>query len=517
MKRNKLFGIMAIALSITTMSACDNKLTQEIAVLHLDRALSPTNVVAQVVERTNVRLNWNKVYNASSYTVEFYDNPAGTGTAVKRIENIQLDELPYTVAALDGETEYLVKVQALGEQINESKWSSVTFITGTEQILRAVDPNEITSSSALLRWPAGLPATSVEITPGNRSIPVTAQNIAEGAILIEGLGSDIAYTARLINGSKTRGTISFTTMLGDNVTKIGPSDDFVSTLSTLQDGDIIALEPGEYTVNEDVEINKTISIQGYRPADKPILKGLVLKVKAGAGLTIKDVIMDGTGNSSQNQSIFYDEDLNTAYGELFIENSEFRNYVKGLLYVNKKVRISKVTYSNNLIYNIECSGGDFIDFRNGIVDELYFRNNTVYNSALARDLFRMDAGGSTNFPGITSKIYIEQNTFHKILDGNSRRMLYVRLASHQIYFNKNIVSESLGLHSNQATTTITQMQQNNYFNSPNYTGSTTSNAKNDTGNFTLLNPQFTNPNGGNFTIGNLDLKLNEIGAARWRN
>src|SRR5690606_15148450 len=111
------------------------------------------------------------------------------------------------------------------------------------------------------------------------------------------------------------------------------------------------------------------------------------------------------------------------------------------------------------------------DFRNGIVDELYFRNNTVYNSALARDLFRMDAGGSTNFPGITSKIYIEQNTFHKILDGNSRRMLYVRLASHQIYFNKNIVSESLGLHSNQATTTITQMQQNNYFNSPNYTGS----------------------------------------------
>ena len=75
----------------------------------------------------------------------------------------------------------------------------------------------------------------------------------------------------------------------------------------------------------------------------------------------------------------------------------------------------------------------------------------------------------------------------------------------------------MGLHSNQVATTITQMQQNNYFNSPNYTGSTTSNAKNDTGNFTLLNPQFTNPNGGNFTIGNLDLKLNEIGAARWRN
>lgn len=516
MKPHKLFSLVATSVALI-FTACDSKLTQEIAELHLDRALSPTNVVAQVVERTSVRLNWNKVYNANAYNVEFYDNSAGTGTAVKRIENIQFDELPYTVVGLDGETEYTVKIQASGDDINESKWTSATFTTGTEQILQAVDPNEITSSSAMLRWPAGLAATSVEVTPGNRTIPVTAQNVASGSILIEGLGNDIAYTARLMHGAKTRGTIGFTTMLGDNVTKIGPADDFVATLATLQDGDIIALEPGEYGINADIEINKTISIQGYRPADKPILKGLVLKIKAGAGLTIKDVIMDGTGNSSQNQSIFYDEDLTNAYGELTVENSVIRNYVKGLLYITKKARVSKVTYSNNLIYNIECAGGDFIDFRNGIADELYFRNNTVYNSALSRDFFRMDVGGSTTFPGITSKIYIEQNTFHKILDGTSRRMLYVRLASHQIYFNKNIVSESSGLHSNQGATTITQMTQNNYYNSPNYTASTASNAKNDTGNFTQLNPQFTNPDEGNFTIGSLDLKLNEIGASRWRN
>ncbi|MBD1428802.1 DUF4957 domain-containing protein [Sphingobacterium litopenaei] len=516
MKPYKIFGLVTTALALTFV-ACDSNLTTEISELHLDRALSPTNVVAQVVERTSVRLNWKKVYNASAYHIEFYDNPAGTGTAVKRIENIQYDELPYTVAGLDGETEYLVKIQAVGSDIGESKWSTATFTTGTEQILRAVDPEEITSSSAILRWPAGLTATSVELSPGNRYIPVTAENITNGSITIEGLGSDITYTARLMNGAKTRGTISFTTMLGDNVTKIGPSEDFAAILATLQDGDIIALEPGEYKIEKDLEVSKTITIQGYRPADKPVLKGLVLKVKGGAGLTLKDVIMDGTGNPSQNQSIFYDEDMTSAYGELSIENSEFKNYVKGLLYVNKKVRISKATYSNNLIYNIECAGGDFIDFRNGLADEFYFRNNTVYNSVLARDLFRMDAGGSTNFPGIQSKIYIENNIFHKVLAGTSNRMLYIRLASHQIYFSKNIVSESNGLHSNQAATTITQMTQNNYHNAPNFTGSTASNAKNDTGNFTLLNPQFTNADAGNFTLGNLDLKLNGIGPERWRN
>ena len=516
MKSHKIFGLVAVVLSLT-FAACDSELTPEVTELNLDRALSPTNVIAQVVERTSVRLNWKKVHNASTYTIELYDNPTGTGTAVKRIEQVQFDKLPYTVAGLDGETEYLVKIQAVGTDIRESKWSTTTFTTGTEQILRAVDPEEITSSSAILRWPGGLTATSVELSPGNRSIPVTAENITNGSITIDGLGSDITYTARLMNGAKTRGTISFTTMLGDNVTKIGPSEDFAATLAGLQDGDIIALEPGEYTINADLEVNKTISIQGYRPADKPVLKGLILKLKGGAGLTIKDVVMDGTGNASQNQAIYYDEDWTTAYGMLTVENSEFRNYIKGLLYVNKKARIVKASYVNNLIYNIECAGGDFIDFRSGLADEFIFRNNTVYNSALARDFFRMDAGGSTNFPGVQSKIYIENNTFHKILGGTSNRLLYIRLASHQIYFNKNIVSEANGLHSNQAATTITQMTQNNYHLSPNFTASAASGAKNDIGNFTQLNPQFTNPTSGDFTLGNLDLKLNEIGAEKWRN
>lgn len=505
---------MAISLSLT-FSACESELVKEITTLNLDRVLSPTDVIAQVVDRTNVRLNWKKVHTATSYTIEFYDNPAGTGTPTKRVENIAYDQLPYTVVGLDGETEYLVRVQAIGENIEDSKWSSATFTTGTEQILREVNPDEITSSSAIVRWPAGLAATLLEVSPGNISIPVTAEHIANGAITIEGLGSDITYTAKLMNGSRTRGTMSFTTMLGDNVTKIFPTDDFVATLATLNDGDIIALEPGDYTINADITIDKTITIQGYRPADKPQIQGLVIKLKAGAGLTLKDVVLDGTGNSSGNQTILYDQDA--TFGELTVENSEIKNYVKGILYVNKVARIPKITYSNNVIYNIECNGGDFIDFRTGIANEFYFRNNTVYNSALARDLFRMDGGGSTNFPDVQSKIYIEQNTFHKVIDGANRRMLYIRLASHQIYFNKNIVSESLGMHSNQAPTTITQMQQNNYHASPNFTGSTTSNAKNDTGNFTQLNPEYNNAASGNFTVGNLDLKLNEIGAARWRN
>lgn len=515
MKANSIFYFIALAVSLG-MSSCKDNLTAEISELHLSRSLSPTNVVAQVVERTNVRLNWKKSNNAVSYTIELFDNPAGTGNAVRRIEDITMSQLPYTIIGLDGETDYMVKIQAIGEGIEDSKWITTTFKTGTEQILMPVIPEEITASSVILRWPAGTIATHVILSPGDRTVDLSPTDINNGFIAIMGLVSDVTYTARLMNGEKTRGTMSFTTMLGDNVTKISPSDNLEHILSTLNDGDIVALEAGEYIVNADLDITKTITIQGYKPADRPVIKGLVMKIKNNAGLTLKDVILDGRGNPSQNQAFLYEEDKESPYGTLQVENSIIQNYVKGLLYMNKKTRATSVKFLNNIIFNIECNGGDFFDLRNGIIDEVVFRNNTVSNSSLARDFFRMDAGGSTNFSNVTSKIYIENNTFYKILDGANRRMLYIRLASHQIYFNKNILVESAGTHTNQASTTLTEMKQNNYYLAPNFTAGTGSGVKNDTGNFTTFNPEFQNAGQSNFTLGNLELKLNEIGPLRWR-
>jgi hypothetical protein len=94
--------------------------------------------------------------------------------------------------------------------------------------------------------------------------------------------------------------------------------------------------------------------------------------------------------------------------------------------------------------------------------------------------------------------------------------LYIRLAKHNIYFTKNIIANSSGYYTNQASTTITTIANNNYFAAPNFTASTTSNAQNDTGTFTTLNPGFTNPAAGNFTISELTLKANGIGDPRWR-
>src|SRR5690606_29031826 len=120
--------------------------------------------------------------------------------------------------------------------------------------------------------------------------------------------------------------------------------------------------------------------------------------KGNAGLVLKDLVLNGPNPTNTNQMIIYDEDSTTPYAALIIQDSEIKNYGKGIMYVNKKALIESVTISGNTIHDIEGNGGDFIDFRTGLAKTLLFENNTVYNSVLARDLFRMDGGGSTNFP-----------------------------------------------------------------------------------------------------------------------
>ena len=224
--------------------------------------------------------------------------------------------------------------------------------------------------------------------------------------------------------------------------------------------------------------------------------------------------LDGTG-SIANQTIVYEED--NTFGALSVKDTEIKNYGKGILYINFKSLVESITFSGNNIHGIACSGAGFIDFRTGLAKTFLFENNTVYNITEdgSRDLFRMD-NASPNFPGVTSVITIRTNTFYNALNRAAGRYLYVRLAAHQIYFTKNIIAESQNYYTNQAATTLTSISGNNYFNAPNFTASTVASAKNDTGTFTTLNPGFTAPATGNFTISDATLKSNGVGDPRWR-
>ena len=518
---NKLIIRLSYLASLTVaifVAGCADEIAPEITSLEVSRLFSPVELKATVINKTSVRLQWNPVKNAKTYTIEFFENGTEdfTGTPSKTLSDIAIGQLPLTVTGFGGETQYSVRVKAVGENITDSKWISTTFKTDPEQIFYEVKPEEITHNSVILRWPAGETATTIVLTPGNMSHPVTAGEIAAGSASVTGLTSEATYTAKLMNGTKTRGTATFTTLIDlGGAIQVNPGDDLKAILEAANANDVFALMPGNYPT-QDINITKTVGIKGARPYDKPVLTGTIFYLKDGAGLSLKDLVLDGTGSPSGNQMVIYSTALpGGTYGDFTMEDCVIKNYTKGTMYVNVAALIESVTIKNCIYSNIECSGGDFIDFRNGIAKTFTYTGNTAYNSALSRDFFRMDAGGSTNFPGITSILNISNNTFNKVCDGTSRRLLYIRLALNQITFNKNILSNTQEYYSNQSATTIAAMSNNNYFNAPNFTASTTSGAKNDTGTYTTLDPGFVNPDQGNFKVSNTTLVENNIGDPRW--
>ncbi len=501
------------------VAGCSDDIDPEITTLDVSRLFSPVGLEARVVNQTSLRLTWAAVDKAQSYNIEVYENGVEdySGTPVRSVTGVKYDQLPYIITGLAGETEYSVRVQAVGEDIDESKWIGVVFITDPEQIFYAVNPEEITPFTVTLRWPAGAVATSIVMTPGDLVHELTTDEIAAGVAEVTGLTSETEYSARLLNGTKTRGLLMFTTLIdiGDAIL-VTTEDDLVSLIAAADDGDAFALMPGEYVIDGNITITKSVGIIGVRPYDKPQLTGAVLRMNGGGGLKLKDLVLDGATAPDGNQAIIYDEVLTPGftYDDVEIENCEFKNYVKGVFYASNAVLIESVSIKGTIYANVECSGGDFIDFRSGMTKKFDFMNNTVYNCALNRDLIRMD--NASGFSGDNSCVLtIENNTFYNIIsaEGTTRRVLYVRLASHQIYVNKNLFANTKGIYSNQSSTTVTGMSGNNYFNA---TGLFDSAQKvYDSGSYTTMDPGFVDAENGNFTVTNENIIFNGIGDPRW--
>lgn len=526
-KFKKYTYMLGLAMAALT-TACDDP-DEELTSIDYDRLFSPINLEARVTNRTNVRLTWSAVKGATSYNIEVYENDSLTfvGSPAKTINGITASELPYTVSQLEGSMKYSARVQAVGESIAESKWSGVYFKTDAEQIFEAIGEDDLKSEEATLRWTAGQTATEIVLTPGDITHTVTADEIAAGAATITGLKGETEYTAKLMNGTKVRGTLTFTTLLDlGNAIAVTPEDDFAAILAAANDGDAFALYPGTYKCTElkegveslsKITISKSIEIKAVRPNDRPILNGCI-NLEEGASLLLRQIVMDGT-DTDGSQAVNFNT-AGTTYNSLTVEDCEIKNYTKGLYYLNVASTVNEIVFNNCLIYNIECSGGDMLDSRTGAIKALTLTNSTVYNSCAARDFIRYD-NASANFPGIAPVIKVANCTLVGVANNASKRLMYVRFTGNQITFQNNLIASTAGLFSNQASTdNDPDFGGNNYFNSPSagsiITGSGDS-AKLvvEDKNATALDPGFKDAANGDFTLSNEDLIYKQVGDPRW--
>lgn len=544
---SKIFSLMAILFASALAGGCEDNLPEEFTEVNVSRLFSPAGLDARVVQKTAVRLNWTPVKNAESYTVEFHENEQldFSGTPVRTITGVLDEQLPITVTGFAGETGYSVRVRAIGQGIDPSKWVTAIFRTDPEQILFPMIPEEVTAFGTIIRWPAGEIATSIVFNPGNIIRPVTTAEVQAGVAIVTGLLSETSYTATLMNGNKVRGSVMFTTLIDlAGATAVHPTDNLAAIVAAAPPGAVLALFPGEYTAfMGDIIIDKSITIRGLRPHDKPrIFNRFMIRTGAtDANLAFLNLEMVGNNFTppgeilpGQLEAFFFDLGTNTV-NNFMLSGMVVRNYFRSLVASRANLgRITNLTIENSVITDIFCSGGDFIDFRSGHVSNLIIRNSTFdmvatglrapQTPSAPRVFIRLD--GNTNWPGTSTRVVIENNTFYNVSHNPETpavagsRIIDIRYVPNESTIRNNLfvgASPDYTAHfSERVETVLPTFSNNNYFNAPRFlAGVPTGSPKYDTSSPTTLNPGFVNADAGNFRVTHDDLIFRRVGDPRW--
>ncbi len=515
--RNILKSLLIVILVVATVTACDydKELIEELPV---SREFAPVNLSAFVRNQVNIELNWTVNENANSYIVEFANDSLQFNNIVKTAE-VYPDELPVLVP-LESQTLYSIRVKAISDRgLDDSSWAVATARTLTEQIFIEGEDGDIKSKEAILRWIPDSEVTEITFSPGDITYTITPEDKASGIATITGLESETEYTATLLNGSQIRGVKTFTTGIdiGDGKL-VTPEDDLLQMITDAVAGDILVLEPGDYTDQTGtITLDKSITIRGLRSYDKPLLKVAIELVAGAQDVELIDLDLQGAGEGSSDLSDAVRFTGPGNFNSLLISGCVIHDYGRSFIAGNENDAVlQSLTVENSIVHDVFTSGGDFIDFRSSDVLDVKLLNSTFYNCAPGRDFIRMDAGGVSNDAGLTANILIDSCTLYAVSDDDSRRILYIRFVSNDVTVRNTIIAEtdSEGYADREGIDESPSFSDNNYFNAPGFLND--SQYIFDGSNPFNLDPGFVDPSTGDFTVTNQTLIDNNVGDPRWR-
>ena len=526
MKHIALYTMM-FGLGTLALTSCDDAM-DEITSIVLNRDFAPIGLEAKSATENSITLEWTKSHDNVTYTIELFADDSLTfeGTASNTYTDIEATKLK--ISGLVYDTKYSARVMTIDndDPNRNSKWSNVFFRTSAQQIFETPTENDIADRSVIMTWPAGEAATTVRVYVDDNLVkeqPVTADEVNEGKVVVTGLEPETAYTIRLYNGEKQRGSKDITTIADLNgATLVHEGDDLRTLIEAANDGDVFALYGGTHIIPDSdtegkassVKVTKSITIKGIYPTNVPVIKGR-FEINDGASLDISQVVIDGIDNSTTDQ-VFNFKTAEATYPRLRVENAEIKNFGKGVYYLNVAATVQELTFYNCLIHDIVCDGGDMFDCRKGRIDALNFQQCTIYNSAAARDFIRMDDASAL---GGTPTITVDHCTIDGCANGG-KRLLYVRYVGNVINWTNNLVTNTAAVWSNQSKTGVPQFQNNAYFNCSKLNvldgseGGKTNLFIDENGK-AVDNPNFKDAANGDFTIGNEDVSKLGVGDPRW--
>lgn len=516
MKVRYIFRSLLIAILLAaTVTSCDYD-KDIIEELPVNREFAPVNLDAHVRNQVNVELDWTVDDNANSYIVELSTDSTFTNI-VKTVE-VNPGDLPVLIP-VESETLYSIRVKTISARgLDDSTWATTMAQTLTEQLFLEGDPSDIKALQVTLRWAPNSEVTEISLTPGDITHTITPDEKANGVATVTDLTSETEYTATLLNGSEIRGVKTFTTGIDiGNGKLVTVDDDLLQIITDASAGDVLVLEAGDYTEQTGtIILDKSITIRGLRSYDKPILK-FAFELIAGAEnveLIDLDLLGDGEGSSTLTDAVRYTGPGN--YNSLLISGCNIHDYARSFVAGNETDAIlQSLTIENSIVHDIFTSGGDFIDFRNSDVLNIDINTSTFYNCAPDRDFLRIDDAGTSTQTGLTSTITIDSCTLYACAN-DGKRILYVRFQANKITVTHTLIAETGGYYSDQSRTDPNpDFNYNGYFNAPGFYDATETIYDGSSTYFTL-DPGFTDPAAGDFTITNQTLKDNQVGDPRWR-
>ncbi|MTH17219.1 DUF4957 domain-containing protein [Flavobacterium sp. LC2016-01] len=516
-------GLFASLMMMLAFSSCETFNDPIVETLDVNRAFSPIGLTATVRNETAVELNWTVKPDADHYVVEFSADDPEFKVIYKTI-NVAPTELPVKVQ-LEGETVYAIRVKAISSTgLDASKWSVTSATTLSEQLFVSPVPGaDIEAKQVTLRWPANTNATQITVQPGGITHAITPAEKTAGVAVITGLTGETVYTATLLNATKKRGTVTFTTGIdiGTGIL-VKPEDNLVQKITDAPTGSVLVLMPGDYTAQTGlIAINKTITLRGLKTADKSKLKVnfTIANNPANASEVVNfsliDLDLNGTGLTGG--AITIASAAPTQLGDILISNCYVHDFPSQLMYGNAAAKLKSFTVDGSIIKNVNTAGSaDFVDFRTTYVANVSLTKST-FDTCSSRDFVRLDAvlpaNGGFSGTGLTSNVLIDQCTIYAPTLPLASRILYLRFVSNGSIVRNTLFAVGSAVYTNSTATAAPTFLNNNNFNSLNLALVGSNNRPDASA--TTLDPQFANAAGGNFTVGNQTIKDKKIGDPQW--
>ena len=496
MKKYSIFTFAIGLIASASLTSCGDA-SEEITSIQFGRVFSPINLSVNNIGETNADIKWALSDGATSYNMQIFADDSlsyeMSGTPAVAISGIKAEDLPINVNGLFFDTKYTVYIQSIteGKSERDSKWNGAYFRTNSKQFLNNPKPADISDRGVTLSWVVEEGYDVSTIVIGDITHTITAEEKEAARATIEGLTPETEYTAYLYYNGKQCGNRKFTTIADlAGAILVHEGDDLKKLLEGTEEepvveGSVFALYGGSYDLNLNdigetgaVKISKSITIKGIYPTDQPIINGR-FELNDGAGLTLSQVIINGSKNSTTDQ-IFNYKTADANYGVLDIQNCTITGRAdgKGLLYLNVKATVEAINITNSIIYGIECSGGDFIDSRLGLPKAITLSKSTFSNVAKGRDFIRVD-DKSGDFAGQNGPVVtIDQCTLYNIgSNASNNRIFYVRFAGNKATFTNNVVvgtKYKRGFANGTAIDLEPTLQNNFYFDCVNLTSASAS-------------------------------------------